>query len=103
MATPITLSLNKSQDTGPDPVAQVTLDPTLKPGTYTFTLTVTDDAGLQSAPAQVVVQVRDLPIARVTGPQKPVPLGQPFVLSGDGSASSLGKIVNYTWTLVANA
>ena len=102
MATAITLTPNKPQDTGTDPVANVTLDPALKPGTYTFTLVVTDDAGLQSTPAQVVVQVRDLPVARLTGP-KTVQFGQPFALSADGSTSTLGKIANYRWTLLVNA
>jgi hypothetical protein len=88
-------------DSGQDATTTLTLDPTLPPGTYTFSLVVEDDAGLLSAPATWAVQLRSLPVAKIAGPQA-VAEGQPINLNGQAStASAGGKITKYTWTVKA--
>jgi hypothetical protein len=90
-----------SKDT-PDAKAVVTLDASLKAGTYTFSLLVIDDLGNQSKPATVQVLVHDLPVAKITGPTTPVITGQPINLDGSGSTPA-GNIKTYRWQLVTGA
>ena len=80
----------------------VNADSPLAVGRHVFQLTVVDDSGNASRPAEVVVVVLDnqAPTAIIKAPSQ-VPAGQSFVL--DGSASSdlpPGKIVSFTWTMV---
>ena len=79
-----------------DPTASIVADPKIfPPGKYTFALVVSDDAGMSSDAATLVVEVRNKPVAKITGTQV-VAVGQPINLSGDGSTAT-GKITIYSW------
>ena len=80
-------------------------------GSNTFELTVVDDSGNESVPAQVVVIVRDttrptavLRVANIEG--RPLPgnvleSGASFLLNAKGSLDAPpGKISKYVWTLL---
>lgn len=82
----------------------------LKVGGHTFQLMVTDDSGLESVPATVIVIVADTQaptavlVARDERGQilegNEVPFGNGFMLDGRKSVDIAGKIVSYTWTMV---
>lgn len=87
-----------------DPTVEVDVnaDNLLAVGRHVFALTVVDDSGNTSLPAEVVVVVLDdqAPTAIIRAPSQ-VPAGQSFTLDGSASADlPPGKIVSYTWTLV---
>ena len=80
----------------------VNQDRFLPVGRHVFSLTVVDDSGNRSVPAQVDVIVLDdqAPTAIIRAPRQ-VPPGQSFVLDGTESADlPPGRIVSYTWTMV---
>ena len=90
--------------TPPDTLLEITIDPAtpLKVGRHTFQLQVTDDSGNISAPATVQVLVIDdkAPTAIIDGPDR-VGVGTGFTLSGKRSTDIGGKLVKFTWTLIA--
>ena len=77
----------------------------LVPGTYTFRLTVTDNAGkTASATVQVTVYASNVPPVANAGANKTVTQSSaPVVLNGSGSYDPDGSIVSYSWIQVAGA
>jgi hypothetical protein len=97
MPPPVTFALNKHVETT-TPIVEGVIDQ-VKPGMeYTFQLVVVDDAGHESQPVTVVVDVRDLPVAKIATP-KPAVAGKPITLDASGSGPQ-GQIKTYRWTLV---
>lgn len=95
---PVTFAVNKPVET---PTASVdALIASATTGTeYTFQLVVIDDAGVESLPVTAVVEVRDLPVAKIAAP-KVAAAGKPITLEGTGSGPA-GHIKMYRWTLVS--
>jgi len=82
----------------------VDVDPAapLSKGPHLFQLIVVDDDGLQSAPAQFQVVVKDdrVPTAVLNAPAT-VSFNRPFRLDGSQSVDAPpGTIVKYIWTLL---
>jgi hypothetical protein len=71
-------------------------------GTVTFSLVVTDNLGVKSAPAYATVTVQAPPLAVLTASPATATEGGPIQLSGSASTSS-GSIVNYLFSLVPAA
>jgi hypothetical protein len=95
--------LSGAQDT-PDPQLVVVPDPAapLKPGKYTFSLIVTDDANQQSAAATCVVEVRAAPEVKLTGPTVPVAFNQNITLNA--VVTPPGTIIKkFEWSVKQNA
>jgi hypothetical protein len=67
----------------------------------TFSLVVTDNLGVKSAPATATVNIQAPPTARLTATPSTVIPGGAIELSGGGSSSS-GSIASYTFTLETN-
>lgn len=69
-----------------------------KPGTYTVSLTVTDDAGLPnstaSATATIVVNAPPLSVA---GPDRTAAVGEPLAFDGSGSSDPDGRLLAWDW------
>ena len=89
----------------PDAVLTIDVDPTkpLRLGSYVFQLQVADEAGNNSPPVQVKINVIDdtLPTAVITAPEK-VSIGKSFTLSGANSFDTAGgKIAKFVWTLTS--
>ncbi len=72
----------------------------LKPGRYTFSLTVTDDLGQNSAAAPAVVEVRGAPGVKLHAPSV-VAFNQNITLNA--VVSTTGTIKNYAWSVKPNA
>ncbi len=68
-------------------------------GTVTFSLVVTDNLGVASAPATITVNIQSSPVAVLKADSTTVPAGGAIKLSGTGSTSS-GSIASYTFSLV---
>ena len=71
-------------------------------GKVTFAVVVTDNLGLESAPAYATVTVQGPPTAVLTATPETIAEGAAIVLSGAGSTSS-GNIAKYTFSLVPSA
>lgn len=69
-----------------------------KPGKYTVTLTVVDNASVTNSNAvdQLVITVNDKPVAEA-GPDKIVAVGEVVPFDGTGSIDRDGKIIEYKW------
>lgn len=69
-----------------------------KPGKYTVTLTVIDNAGVSNSNAadQLIITVNDKPVAEA-GPDKIVAVGEVVPFDGTGSIDRDGKIIEYRW------
>src|SRR5438552_3403192 len=67
------------------------------PGTYTATLTVTDDGGLSASASAVVTAVNRPPRADC-GPAQETPVGASVLLDGSRSTDPDGSINSYVWT-----
>ncbi|MGD0931616.1 MAG: hypothetical protein ABR902_13280 [Candidatus Korobacteraceae bacterium] len=68
-------------------------------GTVTFSLVVTDNLGVQSAPAFATVTIQGAPKAALTATPTVLTEGGTIQLSGSGSTSS-GSIAKYVFSLV---
>ncbi len=68
-------------------------------GTVTFSLVVTDNLGVQSAPAFATVTIQSAPKAALTATPTVLTEGGTIQLSGSGSTSS-GSIAKYVFSLV---
>src|SRR6266702_2214085 len=68
-------------------------------GTVTFSLVVTDNLGVQSAPAFVTVTIQGAPVAVISTKPTTIGPGGAIELIGDGSKTS-GTIASYTFSLV---
>jgi hypothetical protein len=68
-------------------------------GTVTFSLVVTDNLGVKSAPVFTTVTIQGAPIGEISATPTVVAAGGPIALSGQGSTSS-GSIASYTFALV---
>ena len=80
----------------------IVVDPTLRPGVYTFQLIVEDEGGNRSEPFSVNISIEDSqnPRASISAPDE-VPLGEPITLDGSNSRDvAPGLIVAYHWMLV---
>ncbi|MEM1143214.1 MAG: hypothetical protein AAGI88_11580 [Pseudomonadota bacterium] len=88
------------------PTVEVTIDSDqpLPIGRSRFRLTVTDDSGNESTPADVDVIIRDTqrPTAVLDAPTV-VNYGESFTLSGERSTDIGGRIVRYRWELLETA
>jgi hypothetical protein len=71
-------------------------------GTVTFSLVVTDNLGVKSAPAYATVTIQGAPVAVLAATPTTVAAGQAIDLSGSGSTST-GSIASYTFSLVPPA
>ena len=70
----------------------------VRPGTYTVTLTVTDDRGAQSVPVSVVIKVKNTPpTALFTVDPKEPRSGVEANFDASGSNDLDGNIVSYAW------
>jgi len=67
-----------------------------KPGTYTVTLTVTDNGGLTAIDTAVVTASNRPPVANA-GPDQVAPVNQAVSFSGSGSSDPDGTIASYAW------
>lgn len=68
------------------------------PGTYTATLTVTDDAGLANSTATGTtrITVNDPPVA-VAGPSRRAAVGELLTFDGSGSSDRDGRLIRHAW------
>ncbi|MEE4329355.1 MAG: PKD domain-containing protein [Wenzhouxiangella sp.] len=93
-------------DVDPDDVARPEL--ALAAGTYLFNLVVVDDAGAESAPSTVTIEVlpyvapNAAPVAAASAPATiALPVGRDRVsvrLDGSGSSDSDGTLTSYAWS-----
>ena len=84
--------------TSTSPTVNVTVPGVI--GTVTLQLVVTDNLGVQSAPATATVQIQGPPVAVLKATPNPVTEGGTITLSGaDSAAASPGTIESYTFTL----
>jgi hypothetical protein len=97
-----------------EPLLDVAASPQtpLKPGKHVFQLVVTDDAGNESAPANVTIIIEDQerPTAvidlleerggRIAEPEVRLAFGQAFRLTGDRSSDVGGEVKVWNWSLV---
>lgn len=96
---PVALTPAKPSVTTNAPTSSVAVTVPKTTGKVTFALVVTDNLGVESAPAYVTVTIQGAPVAHLTA--KPTTVGEngTIELSGGGSKSS-GKIANYKFSLV---
>ena len=95
---PVNFALNKHVETT-TPSVEAMITGATPETNYTFQLVVIDDAGNESQPVTTVVEVRGIPVAKITGPKIAV-AGKPITLEAAGSGPE-GKIKTYRWTLVS--
>ena len=84
------------------PTASVAVTVPNTSGTVTFSLVVTDNLGVQSAPAFATVTIQGAPVAVIAATPGTVAVGGAIELAGTGSTSS-GSIASYTFALVPPA
>jgi hypothetical protein len=72
-----------------------------KSGTYTVQLVVSDTAGLQSAPSQVVVSSLNQPPTANAGPDQLVVVFHTVQLSGGGSSDPDNDALTYSWAITS--
>jgi hypothetical protein len=84
------------------PTASVAVTVPNTSGTVTFSLVVTDNLGVQSAPAFATVTIQGAPVAVIAATPATVAAGGAIELAGTGSTSS-GSIASYTFALVPPA
>ena len=96
--TPLSPSNPSVTTSAPTSIVAVTVPNTS--GTVTFSLVVTDNLGVQSAPAFATVTIQGAPVAVISTKPTTVGPGGAIELIGDGSKSS-GTIASYTFSLVA--
>lgn len=96
-ATPLSPTSPTVTTTAPTSSVSVTVPNTS--GTVTFSLVVTDNLGVQSAPAFATVTIQGAPVAVIAATPSTVAAGGAIDLSGSGSTSS-GSIASYTFALV---
>ena len=101
-ATPVTLSPSNPSVTTPEPTSSVAVTVPNTTGAVRFLLVVTDNLGVDSAPAYATVTIQGPPVAVLTATPSPVTEGGTITLSGAGSSSS-GSIAKYTFSLVPAA
>lgn len=84
---------------GPDPTLTVQPDTAgpLKPGKYVFSLVVTDDSGMTSAPATATVEVRAAPVVRGIKAPAVVAFNATIPLAAD--VATTGTITNFNWSV----
>lgn len=99
----------------PEPLLEVAVSAAspLKVGKHVFELVVTDDAGNESAPANVTIIIADTtrPTAvldvidsagrRISTPAVNLAFGDRFALSGERSTDIGGTVKTWRWTLLA--
>jgi hypothetical protein len=99
VGTSTALSPTSPSVTTTTPSATVTVPNTS--GSVTFQLIVTDNLGVQSAPATVTINIQGAPTAVIAATPNPVAAGKPITLSGAGStASGNGTIASFDFSLV---
>lgn len=105
---------SQTDATSDEPTLEIVIDPAkpMKVGKYVFRLVVTDDAGNDSDPQDIIISVldKDRPTAvitlinaqgeRINTPSVEIPFGQKFMLTGDKSTDIGGNVVKYQWTLL---
>jgi hypothetical protein len=96
VSTPLSPTSPTVTTTAPTSSVSVTVPNTS--GTVTFSLVVTDNLGVQSAPAFATVTIQGAPVAVIAATPSTVAAGGAIELSGSGSTSS-GSIASYTFTL----
>ena len=102
VGTGTALSPTNPSVTTTTPSATVTVPNTS--GSVTFQLVVTDNLGVQSAPATVTINIQGAPTAVISATPNPVAAGKPITLSGAGStASGTGTISSFAFSLVTPA
>ena len=84
------------------PVSSISVTVPNTSGTVTFSLVVTDNLGVESAPAFATVSIQAPPVAVLTATPPTVQEGGVIQLSGAGSNSS-GSIAKYTFALLPAA
>jgi hypothetical protein len=98
-AAPVALSSSQTTTTINAPASSVQVTVPNKSGPAVFSLVVTDNLGVKSAPAYATVNIQSPPVAVLTATPATVTAGGAITLSGAGSTSS-GSIVSYTFSLV---
>ncbi|WP_246455604.1 PKD domain-containing protein [Sulfitobacter aestuariivivens] len=70
-----------------------------EPGTYTVTLTVTDDSGVANARSNdtLSIAVNAPPEPAIVIPERPVSVSEAAQLDGSGSTDADGEILSYLW------
>jgi hypothetical protein len=101
-AAPIALTTSQPSTTISAPASSVQVTAPNKSGPAVFSLVVTDNLGVRSAPAYATVNIQSPPVAVLTATPGTVTAGGAITLSGAGSTSS-GSIVSYTFSLVPAA
>ncbi len=96
-STPLSPTSPTVTTTAPTSSVSVTVPNTS--GTVTFSLVVTDNLGVQSAPAFATVTIQGAPVAVIAATPAVVADGGAIELSGAGSTSA-GSIASYTFALV---
>jgi hypothetical protein len=81
------------------PASSVSVTVPATAGTVTFSLVVTDNLGVESAPAFATVSIQAPPVAVLGATPSSVPAGGVIQLSGAGSTSS-GSIAKFTFSLL---
>jgi len=97
VSTPLSPASPTVTTTAPTSSVLVTVPNTS--GTVTFSLVVTDNLGVESAPAFATVTIQGAPVAVIAATPETVAVGGRIDLSGVGSTSA-GSIASYTFALV---
>jgi hypothetical protein len=96
--TPVTLTPSNPSVTTTAPTSSVEVTVPNTTGTVKFTLVVTDNLGVQSAPASAQVTIQGPPTAALTATPATVTEGGTITLTGTGKTT--GSIQSYTFSLV---